>query len=92
MKQKYSIGPDGLSLKAAARKAGINFRTVQQRLRWGWSLDRAISEPPRRKAALPSGPTILVCGDCWQALLSGCAACTAMRDRAKRMGPRKDGV
>lgn len=39
--------PDGRLLVAACRDAGMPYATVYQRLRRGWSFDRALSVPVR---------------------------------------------
>lgn len=39
----------GLTLMAKCRARGISYRTVMSRMREGWTLTRALSEPVKKK-------------------------------------------
>lgn len=45
---KVTFQGDVVTLSEASRRAGLNINTVYRRLSAGWTVERALSEPPRK--------------------------------------------
>lgn len=61
-KRNTLIAPNGETLKDYCEKNNIDYRAVHNRLRYGWTMEKALSEPIKHmpyKIILPNGETLV---------------------------------